>query len=119
MCGWKASTTINFSAFLEAQLFEIKASSVQETFQIAPDALGHDTVLTAGDNWNSLEEIVVVAREQLKLCWKASAMRKKKKKSSTNISQTSSHKVKIQNMPPFLLVWLDKESPTQMGMVAF
>lgn len=80
MCGWKASTTINFSAFLEAQLFEIKASSVQETFQIAPDALGHDTVLTAGDNWNSLEEIVVVAREQLKLCWKASAMRKKKKK---------------------------------------
>lgn len=41
---------------------------MQETFQIAPDALGDDTVLTAGDNWNSLEEIVVVAREQLKLC---------------------------------------------------
>lgn len=52
---------------LETQLVEIKAASEHETFQIATSSLADRTVLTVGDNRKGLEEIVVVARELLKL----------------------------------------------------
>lgn len=58
---------------LEAQLVETKAASEEDTFQIATASLSDWTVLAVGDNKKGLEEIVVVAREQLKLGWRAPA----------------------------------------------
>lgn len=51
----------------ETQLVEIKAASQHKTFQIAASSLAGHTVLTVGDNRKGLEEIVVVARQLLKL----------------------------------------------------
>lgn len=51
----------------ETQLVEIKVASEHKTFQIATSSPADHTVLTVGDKRKGLEEIVVVARQLLKL----------------------------------------------------